>query len=256
MAHKIADDVVQVLRDSTVIGNTLTLPNQLERTLYQRVNKVLEIAGFKWNRKEACHNAVNGNAGLTLAMALDDGSIVDPKKEFDFFETPLDLAQEMAKRLNIQPCDFVLEPSAGHGRLALAAAQYCGKDSIVCYEVQASSCEVLRNLDFGVVHCVDFLAVKETELIRRPAVITMNPPFSNSQDISHCRHAYNLLKPGGHMACITSVSWEWRTGKKLEEFRAWYDSLGANAVKIRLPAGTFKDSGTNVPALLLVIEKA
>ena len=251
MAVKIADDVAQVLRDSVVIGNTLTLPNKLERTLYQRVNKILEIAGFKWNRKEACHNAVNGNAGLTLALALGEGQIVDPKKEFDFFETPLDLAAEMAKRLNIQPGDFVLEPSAGHGRLALAAAQYTLKENVTCYEVQAPSCEVLKQRGFERVYCEDFLDIKQHQVDR----VIANFPFSGAQDLTHCLHAYKFLKPGGCMACITSVSWEWRTGKKFEEFRAWMDSLHGNATRIRLPAGTFKDSGTNVPALLLIIDK-
>jgi hypothetical protein len=49
---KIDNDVANVLINSNVKDNLLYLPpEQLERSLYLRVNKVLQSLGGKWNRK-------------------------------------------------------------------------------------------------------------------------------------------------------------------------------------------------------------
>ena len=52
---KVEQNVLQVLSNSTIAGNVLTLPAQLDRTLYQRTNKVLEAAGGRWSRKVQAH---------------------------------------------------------------------------------------------------------------------------------------------------------------------------------------------------------
>lgn len=47
--------VLDVLGNSTMDGNSLKLTGQLDRSLYVAVNKVLELAGGKWNRKSQSH---------------------------------------------------------------------------------------------------------------------------------------------------------------------------------------------------------
>src|ERR1700760_4828971 len=69
MAHGISDEVADVLRAATCSGQALVLNGQLDRKLYQSVNKVLEISRFKWNKKEKRHLAIKGNAAETLARA-------------------------------------------------------------------------------------------------------------------------------------------------------------------------------------------
>lgn len=253
MAHKIQDEVAEVLRKSKTEGNTLLLPHQLDSKLYQKVKKVLEISGFIWNRKAQCHIAPNGNAASVLAAALDDGEIVDPKKQWDFFQTPEDLADRMADLLDISSEDHILEPSAGGGRLIDAllkiGAPYA---NILAIEIQSDLRESLSKKCFVATE-TDFLEVP-IHGSRKFDKIAMNPPFSNFQDIAHCRHAYSLLKPGGRMVCITGPSWKYRSDKKSVAFKEWFESLSAATVE-ELPAGTFKDSGTNVRSLLLVINK-
>lgn len=50
---KITEDVLQVLSNAVVIGNTLKLVGQLDRTLYTRTDKVLKAAGGVWKRGQS-----------------------------------------------------------------------------------------------------------------------------------------------------------------------------------------------------------
>ncbi len=257
MAHSISEEVSEVLRAAACSKDRLTLVGQLDRKMYEATNKILEISGFKWNRKEKCHLAVNGNAAETLAKALDDGRIVDPKKEWDFFQTPEDLADRMAALLEISELDIVLEPSAGGGRLIRSVLKWRTRMSLVwAIEAQAGLRKELAEI-CNVLEYDDFLKYDNkapSHPFEPPNKIIMNPPFSSFQDIIHCRHAYDQLESGGRMVCITGPSWQFRTDKKSAAFKAWFESLPSATIE-ELPAGTFKDSGTNVRALLLIIDK-
>jgi len=253
MAHKIQPHIETILRAAKCVDGDLFLQGHLERKDYAAVNKVLELSGFKWNKKQKCHVAIKGSASETLAAALDDGEIVDPKKEWDFFETPEDVADRMAKFLGIKSTDHVLEPSAGAGRLVDAAFRHGASfQNTLAIEAWAENREILKS-KCHVATETDFLKVDPASS-RSVDKIIMNPPFSGGQDIAHCLHAYAMLKPGGRMACITGPSWQYRTDKKHAAFKAWFESLDDAGCE-ELPAGTFKDSGTNVRSLLLTIVK-
>ena len=257
MAHKISEDVAIVLRDSVCAGSSLQLQGQLDRKMYEKVNKVLELSGFKWNRKEKCHIAVTGTAQQTLTAALGDGEIIDPKKEWDFFQTPEDLADRMASMLNIEEFDIVLEPSAGGGRLVRSVIKYRTRTGLVwAIEAQKDLRDKLKDVCV-VLNYDDFLKYDNKvpgHPHEPPNKIIMNPPFSGGQDIIHCKHAYDQLESGGRMVCITGPGWQFRTDKKHVEFKNWFESLESKSVE-ELPAGTFKAEGTNVRSLLLTIDK-
>lgn len=59
---RIENDVLTVLARAQTDGNALRLVGQLDRKLYERVNKVLEAAGGKWNRKAKAHLYEGGAA--------------------------------------------------------------------------------------------------------------------------------------------------------------------------------------------------
>jgi hypothetical protein len=88
--------------------------------------------------------------------------------------------------------------------------------------------------------------------------ILMNPPFSDGRDITHVRHAYSLLKPGGRMVAIMGESAFTASRKQAEEFRAWLDEVGGTDEK--LAEGTFLDPSlpvnTGANARMVVIDKA
>lgn len=87
--------------------------------------------------------------------------------------------------------------------------------------------------------------------------ILMNPPFSDGRDITHVRHAYSLLKPGGRLVAIMGEGAFTASRKQAEEFRAWLDAVGGTEEK--LPEGTFLDPSlpvnTGANARMVVIEK-
>lgn len=255
MAHKISPEVETILRSGVCDSATFTLVTQLDRKMYDAVNKVLDLSGFKWDRKSKKHLATNGSAAETLANALGDGKIFDPKKEFDFFQTPEDLALRMAEMLNAKPHHLILEPSAGGGRLCRAVTDFnpeIKNKQVYCFEVQEKLNDDLERSGFRTLG-YDFVEGSRNFPGHFDRCIG-NPPFSNAQDLTHFRLMYDCLKSGGRMVCITGTSWQWRTQKKFVEFKTWFNELPDTTVE-ELSAGTFKDSGTNVPALLITVDK-
>ena len=131
---------------------------------------------------------------------------------------------------------------------------------------------------------MDFL--KFDEYINYYDYVIGNPPFSKGQDIEHFYKMYEVCKPGGIVTCIMSVSWLHNSQKKFKAFRKWlgieegqtwleeihrkeaakgHSDYSGNRttehgnneqVLIKTyPAGTFKESGTNVITCIIQIEK-
>lgn len=83
--------------------------------------------------------------------------------------------------------------------------------------------------------------------------IIANPPFSNNQDVNHISLMYEFLSPGGRLVAVSSTHWQFATEKKSKQFREWIEKVGAQIIEV--PVGTFKESGTMIPTLIIVIEK-
>ena len=64
---------------------------------------------------------------------------------------------------------------------------------------------------------------------------------------------YDKLKPGGTLASITSAHWVFGSEKKCVEFRAWLDKVGGK--KYEIEEGAFKESGTGIKTMAIVITK-
>jgi hypothetical protein len=79
----------------------------------------------------------------------------------------------------------------------------------------------------------------------------MNPPFENGQDIEHVRRAFAMVKDGGRLVAVMSTGPFYRQDRKATEFREWFEAHGGE--RYDLPAGSFKESGTGVPAVLVVM---
>jgi phospholipid N-methyltransferase len=246
---KIADNVIAVLKRSTIAADRIVLPpEQLDRNDYVAVNKVIEILGGKWNRKEKAH-VFSNDPRPKLSEALGTGDVVDPKKEFQFFETPVHLAEKMALKVRIKAGHTVLEPSAGKGRIADILLKYA-KDVWVCEIQQDLQPDLKARFQWlgG-----DFLQFNSDITTKRFDRIVMNPPFSGGQDIQHIQNAYSLLAPGGKLVALSSPGWTFNNAKKFKEFRAWVEE---NGYYEDVPEGTFKESGTDIRTLLLEIEKS
>lgn len=233
---KICNDVIDVLANSSMSGCTLTLPGQLDRKLYMKVDKVLKAIKGKWNRKNQCH-LFDVPPVEIVEQLLQTGEYVDQRKEFQFFETPENIANRMIELAEIREHETVLEPSAGRGAIA-KYIKHCD-----CVELEESNREYLNDNGFSIVgkNFLDFN--KEYD------VIIANPPFTRQQDIDHVNHMFDLARK--KIVAVMSSSVIWRTNKKTVEFRERVHALDSQIIE--LPEESFKSSGTNVNTCLVEI---
>lgn len=244
MATKIPNELLKLLDDCSIEEKLLYLPAQLDRKTYVKLNKILEIMGGKWNRKQKAH-VFPDNPQERIEEVMLTGEVTDLQKEFDFFPTPPNLAQTMVEWAEIQPEDILLEPSAGKGGIA----DFFPKENpALLVELEKQNAQYLE--EKGYVVCVeDFLQLDGVEADK----IIMNPPFSKQRDIEHILHAYEALKEGGTLVSVVSESPFFRDNQKSQQFRSFL--IETNAEVHQLPEGTFKTSGTMVNTRLIKLHK-
>jgi len=242
---KISDEVLNVLERSKITGNKLVLPEQLDRKLYQSVNKVLECLGGKWSRGDKGHMFSVDPAGL-IDDAMITGEATDEKKEFQFFRTPKDVVMKLVEMAELKAGMSVLEPSAGDGAI-VGAIQASGIIPDVI-ELNPKNERKLVGMCLSV-RIGDFLSMYPGLYDRMVA----NPPFCKQQDVDHVLHMYRHLKPGGLLVSVMSPSWTFRENRKSIEFRKFIKELDAEVVD--LPEGTFKESGTMIRTCIVKVRK-
>lgn len=248
----LTDEVRDIIRRSTINGNVLVLPNQLARETYVAVDKALRAAGGRW--KKGTGHVFDFDPSTLLGGAVEGGAVVDRKKTIQLFETPEALVKRMVDLLPIHSGMVVLEPSAGRGRIVKELiARGC---KVVAIEPDERNQEVLAGIGPGLaLYDETFEAyVKEHAKLRGLVdAVAMNPPFRNLQDADHIILAFKQLKPGGRLVAICSPSPFFRQTNRADAFRRFLELHEAEVHD--LPPGTFKESGTEVAAKLIVIDK-
>ena len=260
MSTSMPDDVRDVLSRSTITATSVTLPpGQLDRKLYEAVNKALTALGGKWNRRQRAH-LFTRDPRAALETAVDDAKMpVHQDKVMSFWRTPAKLAERLWMAVNdVVPAQGrVLEPSAGDGAIA-ERIQYFRRDvDLWCVEPDEYRARALRCAAFQHVFeqtFEDFAADAERRGEEFDAVV-MNPPFTTADDrlayVDHVTLAWSLLKPGGRLAAIVPASFATRQDRRVRlmrehvvEFGGWWEEL---------EDGAFTESGTGVRTLLLVV---
>ncbi|MFE7233979.1 methyltransferase [Streptomyces sp. NPDC057596] len=247
---KVSTDVLQVLDRAQTDGPRLVLTGTLDRKLYLDTAKVLEAAGGKWSRKERAH-LFGGDAADAIEPILLTGEIVSAKQLHGYFPTPDPVVRQVIDLARIEPGMRVLEPSAGRGALALAAVR--AGAVVDCVEIQPEHANALaaereRNIT---VLTTDFLTTSPKPAYDR---VVMNPPFAKGADITHVKHAWEALKPGGQLVAVMSAGVTFRQTSSAVAFRSRLEALGGELHP--LPEGAFKESGTGVNTVIAVIPKA
>ena len=231
----ISNEVLDILSKSTITETSLVLPSDLDRKLYQSVNKIIELAGGKWNRSAKCH-LFKSDPREVLGLTLKEGSIIDKKKERQAFYTPKELAKKICNYISLQE-KTVLEPSAGCGNLAEACLDG-GAKSVFCIESCKDEEENLKGrFDYKI---ADFLSLSPNE-IGKFDLIVMNPPFTKNQYIKHIEHAASFLNEGGSLYAIVPNTDNERLNR-----------LGAYTLEV-FDNKEFKSSGTSVSTKLIEI---
>lgn len=245
---KIPNEVIAVLDGLLVQGKTVKIVKELDKKLYGKVNAMLETIGGKWNTSAQAHVFEDDPQEMLDEMTAT-GAIYT-RSDFEFFETQEEEVNHALVMADLEPGMTVLEPSAGRGAFALAAAQIVGKRNVICYELMEKNVKALRAAGFDVNEPQDFMAVPAREVAD---VVLMNPPFSGGRDIAHIQHAYDFLKPGGRLVAIASTQWQTNTKAPAKAFQAFLNGLGASVKPIE--AGAFRAVGTEVATTLITLIK-
>ena len=244
---RVSQDVLSVLDACQTQDTHLVLPAQLDRKMYVAVNNVLEMAGGTWSRKEKAH-VFPGDAAEAIEGVLLTGEISHAKREFDAFYTPPTVVAKLMELADVHVGQTVLEPSSGEGAIALALADTGATvESLEIRDVPPWWSQRSNILHWK----TDFLKVEPRPEFDR---VVMNPPFSRQQDMVHVSHAFQFLKPGGRLVSVMSPAFEFRTTLVAKAFRALYDSAGGRT--IHLPENSFRESGTEVNSVIVVLNRA
>lgn len=158
---------------------------------------------------------------------------------FNLFQTPPELAARMASMLG--PCERILEPSAGLGRLYRAIRDNGHRGPVTLVEQSPECCRELYAITEGAgvtLRQGDFLEMQLGEFDG----IIMNPPFKMRRDIKHILRAREMLAPGGTLVALCYNGT--RQQAKLQPVADYWEPL---------PAETFRSEGTRAQAVLLVI---
>jgi SAM-dependent methyltransferase len=258
---KLTPEVLDILNRSEITATTLKLPAQLSRPLYVAVNKVIDLAGGKWNRGKACH-VFKGDPREVLGLALESGEITDEKKLFQFYPTPLEAAKIVWELAEVKSNMRLLEPSAGDGGLLKAVPDkfFLRRKDIYVVELNpehftALHAQIMRiSLDptlptpIGPMCPQDFLTIPVMPASTHFDRIVMNPPFTKGQAEKHVRHAWQFLKPGGRLVTIMP-------GGPSNHVHFEKELQTSETAMYELPEGTFKESGTNIKTTIVMLDK-
>ncbi|MET8571841.1 methyltransferase [Streptomyces sp. NPDC004783] len=246
---KVPANVIAVLDRAETDGPRLVLTGTLDRKLYLDTAKVLEAAGGKWNRKERAH-LFDGDAADAIEAVILTGEITSAKQQFGYFPTPAPVVAQLIDLAGIQPGMRVLEPSAGRGAIAFAAARAGAVvDCVELQEQHASALTAERNRNITVL-VEDFLTTDPRPVYDR---VVMNPPFAKGADVVHVKHAWQALKPGGRLIAVMSAGVTFRQTAAAVAFRSRLEALGGQLLP--LPEGAFRESGTGVNTVIAVLPK-
>lgn len=241
----IPHEVLRELERAAIVGNQLRLSGQMERRLYDQVNKVIVAAGGKWTRKAGAHLFPDDASSAIEQIILTGG--VGPKQELGQFDSPPEVVAAVMELAAIEQPMRVLEPSAGLGALALAAARLT--DQLMCVEIDERRAAALVKAGLSSVICADFLTLDGVGRFDR---VIMNPPFARQADIDHVLAAARRLRPGGRLVSVMSAGTGFRENRKAVEFRAWLERHGGRFAP--LPPDAFKASGTSVQTCLVSVD--
>jgi type I restriction-modification system DNA methylase subunit len=256
------NDVLAAIRRMTWNndGTSAVITDRLDRKLYEKVNKALELLGGRWSTKAKAH-LFPVDPRPQVEGLLDNGSLT-VKKE-GFFRTPPEVIELMIEALELAPFShIILEPSAGDGAILKAIARHYKDREQLCPHLlhfcEINPQRVALAMGSGAFVAEDFMKYdlprdEDGEPKFMYDRIIMNPPFEDGQDISHVRHAYDLLEPEGILVAIMSEGPFFRQDDQARAFRAWLSNV--NGTSRKLPEGSFKSSGTGVNTRLVIIHK-
>lgn len=204
--------VEEILKHCTLEDGVLKLPQvQFNKKSYAEAKKWIEEAGGSWQGGKVQGFTFPFNPERVFSI-LKDGKRCNLQQDYQFFETPADVADWLVMLAGgIHEDDTVLEPSAGRGALIKAIHRACPSVMVECYELMPENREFLHTLSNVILLDEDFTK----DSVGSYTKIIANPPFSGNQDIDHIKLMYDRLEQGGTLAAITSQHWKFASEKNV-----------------------------------------
>jgi len=242
-------EVLEILNQSTINENIIKLPpKQLERKQYLEVKRKLEGIGGKWKGGKI-QGFVFEQDPSQLLYQIINGANINIKKDYQFYETPEDIAKKLVYLADISENELILEPSAGRGAIVKQITKCFPNKKIDCFEIMELNRSFLYEMGINFIGG-DFLKCNITNYYDK---IIANPPFRNNQDIVHIMKMYECLKIDGMIVSMASMHWTHSQNRREKNFRNWVGSIDARIIK--LPSCTFKKSGANSESCIVIINK-
>lgn len=170
-----------------------------------------------------------------------------------YFPTPKTIVERMIDLADLRDGESVLEPSAGHGAILDTVNEYAKTKGLQLnlsgLERNITLRQILGLKEYNIVGN-DFEEYNPIELYDK---VIMNPPFEKNQDVTHVMKAYDCLKAGGRIVAIMSPHCTFANDSKSTYFREWLSDKGYYE---KLPEGSFKESGTGVNTIMVVIDRS
>ena len=213
---RVTESVRDVLKDSTLGNNSLTLPpRDLGSKLYSEVKSCLEKLDGKWSTQGQCFLFATGGVDRVRQL-IETGKAIHRRNTYQEFLTPPKLAAKMVELIcaywRIKPVEGgtfrVLEPSAGTGNLVRAMTEgydFVNGLHVVAMEIQLDSLQQIQRDEptltkvFG-----NFLKVHvgDKNFDEGFHAVLMNPPFDRIAWARHIEHAIAFMHSEG---CLVSV---------------------------------------------------
>ena len=242
--------VQDIINACEIDNKNIRLPKfQINKKVYSEVKKTFENAGASW---------VGGKTQAFVFPFVPDrvmdelkkGNYINLQQDYQFFETPDDLADWIVSLADIKETDLILEPSAGRGAIIKAIHSIYPSLNVDCYELMPENREYLLQMPCVSLMGLNFINDNKEKKYNK---IIANPPFSNNQDIIHIRKMYDILEDGGRLVAISGTGYKFRQDKVAIEFREWLASV--YDVTYMIEKGKFKKSGTNIETCVIIINK-
>lgn len=211
------------------------------------MNGIERLLMLQQDNAEACERmAALRPRFLQLAQRHELGTAPRAVTGLNLFQTPRPIAALMADILRRRVAGGrILEPSAGLGRLYEPEAVQAMRATWLMVEEAQECCNALRKAIEGAdIRQRDFLATSADDLGGRFDGVIMNPPFKQGRDVKHIMHAMEMLKPGGRLVSLCYNGQRQRAALK-PIAAEWRD----------LPAGSFREEGTDADVALVVFDK-
>ncbi|EAS5283143.1 DUF4942 domain-containing protein [Salmonella enterica] len=195
----ISEPVRTALRDgrfSKDNGDWYFFDSKLQKTQSDELERTLTFIGGVQENK---HWRFPYEVGHTLNTIVATGLIPDAKSH-QFYPTPRIIAEYVARAIELQPGETLLEPEAGRGDL-LAYVETRQED-ITCIEVSPLFAEILRGKGYVNTVCCDFMKWSDDNAGYMFDKIVMNPPYSLGRHKEHTMAALGHLKVGGRLVAV------------------------------------------------------